>query len=81
MDLGCLLEVCFFGIVVYLGYESIVKEDLQYVIDWVGLFSSDNWVGIERILYCISVICNCINEIIGLICWVGWVVFGIINFI
>lgn len=22
--------------------------------------------------------CNCIGEVIGLICWVGWVVFGII---
>lgn len=81
MDLGRLPEARFPGTAVYLGHEPIAKEDLQYAIDRVGLFSSDNRAGIERTLHRISAIRNRTNEIIGLTCRVGRAVFGTINLI
>ncbi|MBE9203838.1 AAA family ATPase [Synechocystis salina LEGE 06099] len=81
MDLGRLPEARFPGTAVYLGDSPIAKEDLQYAIDRVGLFSSDNRAGIERTLHRISAIRNRTNEIIGLTCRVGRAVFGTINLI
>jgi stage III sporulation protein SpoIIIAA len=81
MDLGRLPEARFPGSAVYLGETPIAKEDLQYAIDRVGLFSSDNRAGIERTLHRISAIRNRTDEIIGLTCRVGRAVFGTISLI
>jgi len=81
MDLGRLPEARFPGSAVYLGETPIAKEDLQYAIDRVGLFSSDNRAGIERTLHRISAIRNRTDEIIGLTCRVGRAIFGTISLI
>ncbi|MEY2984801.1 MAG: hypothetical protein RLZZ568_1418 [Cyanobacteriota bacterium] len=81
MDLGRLPEARFPGSAVYLGETPITKEDLQYAIDRVGMFSSDNRAGIERTLHRISAIRNRTNEIIGLTCRVGRAIFGTISLI
>ncbi|MGA1622729.1 MAG: ATP-binding protein, partial [Synechocystis sp.] len=81
MDLGRLPEARFPGSAVYLGETPIAKEDLQYAIDRVGLFSSDNRAGIERTLHRISAMRHRTDEIIGLTCRVGRAVFGTISLI
>ncbi len=81
MDLGRLPEARFPNTAVYLGETPIAKADLQYAIDRVGLFSTDNRAGIERTLHRISAIRNRTNEIIGLTCRVGRAIFGTISLI
>lgn len=81
MDLGRLPEARFPGAAIHLGDKPIAKEDLQYAIDRLGMFSGDNRAGIERTLHRISAIRNRTNEIIGLTCRVGRAVFGTISLI
>ncbi len=78
MDLGRLPEARFRNEVCYLGEEPISKEDLQYSIERVGMFSGDNRAGIERTLHRISAMRNRAGDIIGLTCRIGRAVFGTI---
>ncbi|MGL5871001.1 MAG: R3H domain-containing nucleic acid-binding protein [Xenococcaceae cyanobacterium] len=78
MDLGRLPEARFRDEVTYLGENPISKEDLNYSIERVGIFSGDNRAGIERTLHRISAIRNRQGEIIGLTCRIGRAVFGTI---
>jgi stage III sporulation protein SpoIIIAA len=81
MDLGRPPEARFPGKAEYISDVVITKEDLQYCIDRVGMFSGDNRAGIERTLHRISAMRNRTGEIIGLTCRVGRAVFGTINMI
>lgn len=78
MDLGRLPEARFTDEVAYLGDIPVSKEDLQYCVERVGTFSSDNRAGIERTLHRISAIRNRAGDIIGLTCRIGRAVFGTI---
>ena len=78
MDLGRLPEARFRDEVSDLGEEPISKADLQYCVDRVGSFGSDNRAGIERTLHRISAIRNRAGDIIGLTCRIGRAVFGTI---
>ena len=78
MDLGRLPEARFAKDVAYLREEPITKAEIQYCIDRVGMFSSDNRAGIERTLHRISAIRNRTGDIIGLTCRIGRAVFGTI---
>lgn len=78
MDLGRQPEARFIDNVAYLGNDPVTKEDLQYCIERVGMFSTDNRAGIERTLHRISAIRNRTGEIIGLTCRIGRAVFGTI---
>ncbi|MFW6264026.1 MAG: R3H domain-containing nucleic acid-binding protein [Cyanobacteriota bacterium] len=81
MDLGRLPEARFSDNVEYLSDIPISKDDLQYSVDRVGIFSGDNRAGIERTLHRISAIRNRAGEIIGLTCRIGRAVFGTIAMI
>jgi stage III sporulation protein SpoIIIAA len=81
MDLGRYPEARFPDGAEYISEEPVTKEDIQYCIDRVGLFSGDNRAGIERTLHRISGMRNRAGEIIGLTCRVGRAVYGTINMI
>ncbi|MDJ0634526.1 MAG: R3H domain-containing nucleic acid-binding protein [Xenococcaceae cyanobacterium MO_188.B29] len=78
MDLGRLPEARFANEVSYLGNNLVSREDIQYSVERVGTFSSDNRAGMERTLHRISAIRNRTGDIIGLTCRIGRAVFGTI---
>ncbi|MEO0835476.1 MAG: R3H domain-containing nucleic acid-binding protein [Cyanobacteria bacterium J06642_3] len=78
MDFGRLPEARFRSEVVYLGEETITREDLTYCIERIGMFGADNRAGIEKTLHRISAIRNRAGDIIGLTCRIGRAVFGTI---
>ncbi len=81
MDLGRYPEARFPDGAEYISDRVITKQELQYCIDRVGLFSGDNRAGIERTLHRISCMRNRTGEIVGLTCRVGRAVYGTINMI
>ncbi len=81
MDLGRFPEARFPDKAEYLCETPVSKEDLNYCIQRVGLFSGDNRAGIERTLHRISAMRNRTGEIIGLTCRVGRAVYGTIGMI
>ncbi|HEY9876281.1 MAG TPA: hypothetical protein V6D12_22830, partial [Candidatus Obscuribacterales bacterium] len=81
MDLGRFPEARFPDRAEYLYETPVSKEDLNYCIQRVGLFSGDNRAGIERTLHRISAMRNRTGEIIGLTCRVGRAVYGTIGMI
>jgi stage III sporulation protein SpoIIIAA len=81
LDLGRLPEARFVNSAEYLSEVVVTKEDLQYCVDRVGMFSGDNRAGIECTLHRISAMRNRAGDIIGLTCRVGRAVFGTINMI
>ncbi len=78
MDLGRPPEARFPGTETILSKHDVRQEDLEYVIDRIGVFGEDNRAGIERTLHRISAIRNRSGKIIGLTCRVGRAVFGTI---
>jgi stage III sporulation protein SpoIIIAA len=78
MDLGRVPEARFADQAIDLGDTPISKEDLNYCIARVGIFSGDNRAGLERTLHRISAIRNRTGEIIGLTCRIGRAIFGTI---
>lgn len=82
MDYGRLPEARFFdGKRIDLENEPITLGDLNYAVNRVGDFTSDNRAGIERTLHRISCVRNRRGEIIGLTCRVGRTVNGTIDLI
>ena len=78
MDLGRLPEARFSSEVSYLGDRDVSRADIQYCVERVGTFSSDNRAGMEKTLHRISAIRNRTGDIIGLTCRIGRAVFGTI---
>lgn len=81
MDLGRRPEARFVEELVFLREEPVTREDLDYVVSRLGIFTGDNRAGLERTLHRISAIRNRRGEIIGLTCRVGRAVFGTIDII
>jgi len=82
MDYGRLPEARFFdGKRVDLGNELITLGDINYAINRIGDFTTDNRAGIARTLHRISCIRNRRGEIIGLTCRVGRTITGTIDLI
>jgi stage III sporulation protein SpoIIIAA len=81
MDLGRPPEARFPGSESILSAHDVTEEDLDYVIERIGVFGDDNRAGIERTLHRISAIRNRSGRIIGLTCRVGRAVFGTISII
>jgi stage III sporulation protein SpoIIIAA len=81
MDLGRRPEARFVDHELVLRASEITDEDLNCVIERIGLFTGDNRAGIERTLHRISCIRNRQNRIIGLTCRVGRAVYGVIDII
>ncbi|MEM7591723.1 MAG: R3H domain-containing nucleic acid-binding protein [Cyanobacteria bacterium P01_A01_bin.83] len=78
LDLGRLPEARFSDRVTYIREEPVTKAEIQYCIERVGMFSSDNRAGIERTLHRISAIRNRTGDIIGLTCRIGRAIYGTI---
>src|SRR5438552_3135938 len=79
MDLGRPPEARFPSRAINLGESSITREDLDYVVHRVGVFTQDNRAGIERTLHRISAIRNRRDIVVGLTCRGGRAVFGTVD--
>ena len=51
--------------------EEVTEADIDFVVDRIGEFTSDNRAGIERTLHRISCIRNRKGRIVGLTCRIG----------
>lgn len=82
MDYGRLPEARFFdGKRIDLENESVTLGDINYAVNRVGDFTTDNRAGIARTLHRISCVRNRRSEIIGLTCRVGRTITGTIDLI
>jgi stage III sporulation protein SpoIIIAA len=81
LDLGREPEARFPAREVILSEGPVTEENLDWVIQRVGVFGDDNRAGIERTLHRISAIRNRSGRIIGLSLRVGRAVFGTIAII
>src|SRR3989440_6443444 len=81
MDLGREPEARLPGREVLLSTHSVREEDIEYVVQRIGVFGDDNRAGIERTLHRISAIRNREGRIVGITCRVGRAVFGTVAII
>jgi stage III sporulation protein SpoIIIAA/predicted RNase H-like HicB family nuclease len=79
MDLGRVPEARFTDSETILREREISQEDLDFVVERIGQFTSDNRAGIERTLHRISCIRNRQGRIVGLTVRVGRAVYGVID--
>jgi stage III sporulation protein SpoIIIAA len=78
MDLGRLPEARYRGHERFLSDREVSQDDIDHVINRIGMFGEDNRAGIPRTLHRISGIRNRAGKVIGLTCRVGRAVFGTI---
>ena len=81
LDLGRPPEARFINRSLYLTDAPVNREDLQFTVARVGVFTQDNRAGIPRTLHRISAIRNRIDEIVGLTCRIGRAVFGTVDIV
>jgi stage III sporulation protein SpoIIIAA len=81
MDLGRLPEARYRGHERFLSDREVLQDDIDYVINRIGVFGEDNRAGIPRTLHRISGIRNRSGKVIGLTCRVGRAVLGTIAII
>ncbi len=81
MDLGRQPEARFIDSNIPLDSDEITPKDLDFVVNKVGNFGSDNRAGIERTLHRISAIRNRDQRIVGITFRVGRAVYGTIKII
>ena len=81
LDLGRVPEARFLSREVVLSDREVTREEIDYVVDRVSEFTTDNRSGIERTLHRISCIRNRQGDIVGLTLRVGRAVYGNIDII
>src|SRR3982074_1825373 len=81
MALGREPEARLPGREVLLSTHTVREEDIEYVVQRIGVFGDDNRAGIERTLHRISRIRNREGRIVGITCRVGRAVFGTVAII
>jgi len=81
MDLGRLPEARYPVREVVLSDQKVAREDIEYVVSRIGVFSGDNRAGIDGTLHRISAIRNREGHVVGLTLRVGRAVFGTITII
>jgi len=81
LDLGREPEARLPGREVPLSSRTVTEEDIDYVVQRIGVFGDDNRAGIERTLHRISAIRNREGRIVGITCRVGRAVFGTVAII
>jgi stage III sporulation protein SpoIIIAA len=81
MDLGREPEARLPGREALLSTHTVREEDIEYVVQRIGVFGDDNRAGIERTLHRISAIRNREGRIVGITCRVGRAVFGTVAII
>lgn len=80
LDLGRTPEVRFSdGRIEYIGSNSVIQEDIDFILGRIDEFTSDNRSGIPGTLHRISAIRNRKGNIIGLTCRIGRAVTGTIE--
>jgi len=79
LDIGRIPEVRIGnGKIVYLGNDTVVSDDINYIVEKIPEFTSDNRSGIAGTLHRISAIRNRQGKIIGLTMRIGRVITGTI---
>ena len=81
MDLGRLPEARYRGHERFLSDRDVSQDDIDYVINRIGMFGEDNRAGIPRTLHRISAIRNRRGRIVGLTMRVGRSVSGSANLV
>ncbi|HSJ52613.1 MAG TPA: R3H domain-containing nucleic acid-binding protein [Anaerolineae bacterium] len=81
LDLGRVPEARFLHQEVTLDDREVTRSEIDYVVDRVSDFTTDNRAGIERTLHRISAIRNRRGDIVGLTLRVGRAVYGTIDII
>lgn len=76
LDLGRLPTARFVDHEIILSTKETTIEEINYVVERIGEFDSDNRAGLERTLHRISAIRNRRGNIVGLTCRVGRAVYG-----
>ena len=76
MDLGRLPTARFVDREVVLSTVEVSPEQIDFVVNRIGEFDTDNRAGLERTLHRISAIRNRRGHIVGLTCRVGRAVYG-----
>lgn len=76
LDLGRIPTARFVHEEVVLSDIEVTHADLDFVVERIGEFDSDNRAGLERTLHRISAIRNRRGHIVGLTCRVGRAVYG-----
>jgi len=76
LDLGRKPTARFMDREVALRQVDVSHEDIDYVVDRIGEFDTDNRAGLERTLHRISAIRNRRGYIVGMTCRVGRAVYG-----
>ncbi len=81
MDLGRKPEARFQSSEMYLAESDVTRDELEFVVERIGMFGEDNRAGIERTLHRISAIRNRTGTIVGLTVRVGRAIYGTISII
>ena len=81
MDLGRSPEARFLNRFCILVDRPIERNDIEYTLGRVGMFTRDNRAGIERTLHRISCIRNRVGNVVGLTLRVGRAVYGTIDIV
>ncbi len=76
MDLGRRPAARYTGGEVILRDQEITRDEIDLVVDNIGVFDDDNRAGIARTLHRISALRNRRGSIVGLTCRVGRAVYG-----
>jgi len=76
LDLGRIPTARFIDLEVELSKVEVTHENINYVVERIGEFDTDNRAGLERTLHRISAIRNRRGHIVGLTCRVGRAVYG-----
>jgi len=76
LDLGRLPTARFMDRELVLSQVEVKHQDIDYVVDRISEFDTDNRAGLERTLHRISAIRNRRGYIVGLTCRVGRAVYG-----
>jgi stage III sporulation protein SpoIIIAA len=76
LDLGRVPTARFTGEELELSDDEVTRDDLDYVVNRIGVFDGDNRAGLERTLHRIAAIRNRTGDIVGLTCRVGRAVYG-----
>ncbi|HSV30929.1 MAG TPA: R3H domain-containing nucleic acid-binding protein [Atribacteraceae bacterium] len=81
VDLGRPPEVRYDKGFSFLSERLIEREDIDYIVQRVGVFTRDNRAGMERTLHRISCIRNRLGAVVGLTLRVGRAVYGTIDIV
>ena len=76
LDLGRLPTARYIDAEEELSQAEVTREDIDYVVQRIGAFDTDNRAGLERTLHRIASIRNRLGNVVGLTCRVGRAVYG-----